>query len=164
MATNPLTNSVVGRVTPAEVASQSGEDFLKGMMDGRYPMPPMSAVIPVAFAEVSRGTVALRSLPREEFGNPLGTVHGGYAATLLDTAMSCAVHSTLAAGEAYTTLEFKISLHKAITPATGELRAEGKIVMRGSRVASAEGRIVDKDSNVYATGSSTCLVFQIRGA
>ena len=162
MATNPLTNSVTGRVAPSEVASQSGEDFLKGMMEGRYPMPPMSAVIPVAFAEVGRGTVALRSLPREEFSNPLGTVHGGYAATLLDTAMSCAVHSTLAAGEGYTTLEFKISLHKAITASTGELRAEGHIVMRGSRVASAEGRIVDKENSVYATGSSTCLVFQLR--
>jgi len=89
-------------------------------------------------------------------------VHGGYAATLLDSAMGCAVHSTLKAGEGYTTLELKIAFHKAITRETGELRIEGKVLSRGSRVGSAEGRLTDMKGELLASGTTTCLIFPVR--
>jgi len=140
-ALNPLTGRPVGTVPLEEVLGQPGSAFLEGISNGRYPMPPIAAVIPAAPVEIEVGRVVFRAVPEERFYNPIGSVHGGYASTLLDTAMACAVHSMLEAGEGYTSLEIKIAFHKAITRDTGELRSEGRVLSRGSRVAAAEGRL-----------------------
>lgn len=161
---NPLTDLPVGIVPLKEVLGQPGLEFLNGIAAGRYPMPPMAAVIPVAPLEAEFGRVLFRAIPEARFYNPIGSVHGGYASTLLDTAMGCAVHSTLGADEGYTTLEIKIAFHKPITHETGDLRIEGKIVSRGARVGSAEGRITDSKGELLATGTTTCLIFPVAGS
>ena len=99
--------------------------------------------------------------PNFDLYNPLGSVHGGYAATLLDSAMGCAVHSMLPAGTGYTTLEFKISFARPLSKDTGLLRAEGKVISVGKRVGTAEGRLVDMQGKLYAHGTTTCLIFQL---
>jgi uncharacterized protein (TIGR00369 family) len=126
-------------------------------------MPPMSAVIPVVPLEIEFGRAVFRAIPEERFYNTIGSIHGGYAATLLDTAMGCAVHSTIKAGEGYTSLEIKVAYHKRITPQTGELRVEGRILSRGARVAAAEGRITDAKGELFASGTTTCLIFAVKG-
>jgi uncharacterized protein (TIGR00369 family) len=163
-AVNPLTDLPVGTVPLDEVLSQPGLDFLNGIAAGRYPMPPMSAVIPIAPVEAEVGRIIFRAIPEARFYNPIGSIHGGYASTLLDTAMGCAVHSTLRPGEGYTTLEIKIAFHKPITRETGEVRIEGSIVSRGARVASADGSITDSKGELLATGTTTCLIFPVAGS
>src|ERR1041385_1572320 len=139
---NPLTGLPVGIVPLKEVLGQAGVDFLKGISAGRYPMPPMAAVIPLAPLEVEVGRIVFRATPEERFYNTIGSVHGGYASTLLDTAMAFAVPSPRKTGEGYTSLEIKIAFHKAITRDTRELRIEGKIVSRD--------RLVERDLDLEA--------------
>jgi len=110
-------------------------------------------------AEVELGRVVFEATPGEDSYNPLGTVHGGYLATLLDSALGCAVHASLKPRLAYTTLELKVNYLRAMTAATGPIRAEGKVTQIGRRAAFAEGRITDSKGQVYATASTTCLVF-----
>ena len=109
--------------------------------------------------EVESGKAVFAGTPGEHAYNPLGTVHGGYAATLLDSACGCAVHSRLTASQAYTTLELKVAYHKAITKDTGLLRAEGRLLSFGQRVAFAEARLTDARGKLYASATSTLLVF-----
>jgi len=161
-AQNPLTGQSVGTVPLEEVLGQPGVEFLRGIAAGRYPMPPIAGVIPVAPTEVEVGRAAFRAVPEARFCNPIGSVHGGYASTLLDTAMACAVHSTLDAGEGYTSLEIKITFHTAITRDKGELRIGGRVLSRGGRVAAAEGRLTDPKGDLLASGTTTCLVFRPR--
>ena len=143
-------------------ASMSGLQFLRAIASGEVSPPPIAQLMgferPV---EVEEGRVVFAAHPGEEHYNPIGTVHGGFAATLLDTALGCAVQSTLPAGTAYTTLELKVNLVRPITAETGRTLAEGKVVHRGGRVATAEGRIVAEESGkLLAHGSATCMVFE----
>ncbi|MGH6980286.1 MAG: PaaI family thioesterase, partial [Stellaceae bacterium] len=101
--------------------------------------------------------------PSDAFTNPLGGIHGGWMATLLDSSMACAVHTRLAAGQAYTTVEFKLNLVKAVTPATGKLRCEGRVLQFGNRIATSEGFVRDAAGTLYAHGTETCLVMPARG-
>ncbi|AFT69677.1 Thioesterase superfamily protein [Alloalcanivorax dieselolei B5] len=110
--------------------------------------------------EVERGRVVFEGSPSEKVYNPIGTVHGGYAATLLDSACGCAVHSNLEADQAYTTAELKVAYHKAMTRDTGPVRAEGKIITMGRRLAFAEARLTDSEGRLYASATSTLLVMQ----
>lgn len=110
--------------------------------------------------EVERGRVVFEGSPSEKVYNPIGTVHGGYAATLLDSACGCAVHSNLEADQAYTTAELKVAYHKAMTKDTGPVRAEGKIITMGRRLAFAEARLTDSEGRLYASATSTLLVMQ----
>ena len=112
--------------------------------------------------EVDKGRAVFEGTPRFEHYNPLGTVHGGYAATLLDSCMGCSVHTTLPKGTGYTTLEFKVSLVRAVTADTGPVRAEGKVITSGRRVATAEGRLTDADGRLLAHATTTCLVFEVK--
>ena len=160
-AVNPLTGLPVGTVSLKEVLVQPGVEFLKGMTEGRYPLPPMAAVIPIVPVEVEVGRVLFRGLPDERFYNPIGSIHGGYASTLLDTAMGCAVHSTLNAGEGYASLEIKVVFHRPITHRTGEVKIEGKVLSRGARIGSAEGRLTDSNGALLASGTTTCLIFPV---
>jgi uncharacterized protein (TIGR00369 family) len=146
-------------VTPAEaIRAQSGLDFLRGILEGRFPRAPIAETLGFDLLEVEAGRAVFQGQPRAEYYNPLGTVHGGWAATLLDAAMACAVHSTLAAGQGYTTLEFKLNLVRPIFAATGPLRAEGKLVNAGRTIATSEGRLFGADGKLYAHGTETCVI------
>lgn len=158
---NPLANRQTGVLPLSQVASVSGLEFFQKMMTGEFPPPPITALIPLVFTDVSEGRIFLRSQADESFYNPIGSVHGGYSATLLDTVMACAIHSTLKAGEGYTSLEFKIIFHRPILKDTGEVRGEGKVLSRGGRVGTAEGFLRDTKDRLLVSGTTTCLIFDV---
>jgi uncharacterized protein (TIGR00369 family) len=158
------TRPTVGVVTPDLLAGQSGLEFLRGIMDGRYPAPPIADLLGFSLTEVDFGRAVFQSTPEFKHYNPLGRVHGGYAATLLDSCMGCSVHSTLPVGVGYTTLEFKVTLIRAITDDTGPVTAEGRILNAGRRAATAEGRLTDAKGRLLAHGTTTCLVFDMATA
>jgi uncharacterized protein (TIGR00369 family) len=150
-----------GLVPPETAATMSGIELLRGMVAGRFPAPPITQLLGFELAEVEEGRAVFTGTPRFDHYNPLGTVHGGYAATLLDSCMACAVHSTLPKGVAYTTLEFKVNLTRAMTVDTGPVRAEGKVISSGRRIATSEGRLIDAAGRLLAHGTTTCLVFEL---
>ncbi|HKA78402.1 MAG TPA: PaaI family thioesterase [Xanthobacteraceae bacterium] len=157
-----VTPEKFGLVLPEVAASISGLELLQGMIAGRFPGPPIMQLIGFRLSEVEKGRAVFTGTPAFEHYNPLGTVHGGYAATLLDSCMGCSVHTTLPKGVGYTTLEFKVSLVRAITADTGPVRAEGKILTSGRRVATAEGRLIDAADRLLAHATTTCLVFEVK--
>src|SRR3954469_23087799 len=131
-------------VPPFEVtASMAGLDFVRGIFDGRLPAPPIMEAIQPFDCTAEPGLVTMHSIPTFRHYNPIGSVHGGYAATMLDSVMGLAIHTLLPAGTGYTSLEFKLSFIKAITEATGAIRSEGRTLNVGRRAATAEGRITD---------------------
>jgi uncharacterized protein (TIGR00369 family) len=138
--------------------SLPGLEFLRAIRDGRLPSPPMAELLGFRLVEVDPGHAVFEVLPGERHYNPIGVVHGGLAMTLLDSAMGCAVQTQVPAGAAYATLEAKTNLTRAITSATGKLRAIGKLVHMGSRVATAEARLVDGEGRLYAHATTTCMV------
>ncbi len=137
----------------------SGLEFVQGLVDGTLPLNTMAETLGYDIVEVSKGCVVVAAKPHEGHRNPAGTVHGGLAATLLDTCMGLAVQTMLEKGFAQTTLEFKISLVRPVTPQTGLVKAEGKVISCGRRVGTAEGRLTDKDGRMLAHGTTTCLIF-----
>jgi uncharacterized protein (TIGR00369 family) len=139
------------------VRSMSGLEFIQRIIAGDF-TPPLADTMGFRLASAEAGRVTFELEPKEFHYNPIGVVHGGVALTLLDSCMSVAIHTTLPKGTAYTTLEVKANLVRAITSGTGLLRAEGKIVHGGARIATAEGRIVDQAGKLYAHGSTTCLI------
>jgi uncharacterized protein (TIGR00369 family) len=118
----------------------------------------MGSLMAMDGGEASAGRMVLHAVPAPQHGNPIGITHGGFAATLLDSAMSCAVHTTLAAGETYVTTDLHISFVRAITPATGRVSARGDVVSRGRRLATARGELVDAGGKLLATGIATCMI------
>jgi uncharacterized protein (TIGR00369 family) len=149
-------------VSPTEVmASMAGVDFVRAIFDGRLPAPPIMQTIEPFDSTAEPGVVAFHSIPGFRHYNPIGSVHGGYAATLLDSAMGLAVHSALPAGTGYTTLEFKISFIRGMTKDTGPVRTEGRTMNVGRRAATAEARITDSKGRLLAHATTTCLVFEI---
>jgi uncharacterized protein (TIGR00369 family) len=147
------------KLTADAASGMAGVDFLRGMRDGGVPAAPIAALVGLAIAEVEEGRVVMRLTPAEYHYNPIGTMHGGILATLLDSVMGCAVHSTLPKGRAYTSLEIKVNYVRGVTGDSGELSAEGKIVHGGRRSAVAEGKVVDAKGRLCASASTTCLVF-----
>jgi uncharacterized protein (TIGR00369 family) len=149
-------------VTPAEMmASMAGIDFIRAIFDGKLPAPPIMQNIEPFDYSAEPGVVTFNSIPGFRHYNPIGSVHGGYAATLLDSAMGLAVHSMLPAGTGYTTLEFKISFIRGMTKDTGVVRSEGRTLNVGRRAATAEARITDTKGHLLAHATTTCLVFEI---
>lgn len=138
----------------------SGLDLFRALIAGELSAPPIAQALGFRLAEADTGRVVFTGMPAEYHYNPIGVVHGGLAATLLDSAMGCAVHSTLPAGVGYTTLEIKVNYIRAITVQTGELRAEGTVIHAGSRTATAEGRLTGTDGKLYAHGTTTCLILR----
>ena len=139
--------------------ASAGLDFLRSIRDGELPPAPIQETLGFSLAEVDEGRVVFTAIPGEQHYNPIGVVHAGLAATMLDSSMGAAVHSTLPEGSGYTTLETKFNLTRAITAETGEIRAEGSVVHRGRRVATAEGRVTRvSDGKLVASGTSTCLI------
>jgi uncharacterized protein (TIGR00369 family) len=138
----------------------SGLDYLRAMQSGEIPPPPITATIGIEMDEVEEGRVVFAVTPAEYHYNPIGVVHGGVASTLCDTAMACAVHSTLPAGVGYTTLELKVTFIRPLTRDTARVTCEGRTLHVGGRTAAAEARIVDAAGRLYAHATSTCLVMR----
>jgi len=149
-----------GTVSAERQKEMSGLDFVQGLADGTLPLNTIAETLGYDVREATNGRVVVTVTPSDRHLNPAGTVHGGLAATLLDSCMGLAVQSTLEKGFAQTTLEFKISLVRPITPDTGEIRAEGVVLSRGRRIGTAEGRLTDAQDRLLAHGTTTCLVFE----
>jgi uncharacterized protein (TIGR00369 family) len=138
----------------------SGLEFVQGLVDGTLPLNTIAQTLGYEVSEAVSGRVVVTAEPSGSHLNPAGTVHGGLTATLLDSCMGLAIQSTLEKGIGQTTLEFKISLVRPITPDTGPIRAEGIVMSRGRRVGTAEGRVTDGSGRLLAHGTTTCLIFQ----
>ena len=146
------------RTDPAQLLGVSGMDYLRGILNGDYPAAPIAATLGFWPAEFSVGRAVFEGVPERFTYNPLGGVHGGWAATLLDSALGCAVHTTLPAGKGYATVDLNVSLVRAMTEHTGKVRCEAQIVHAGGSIATAQGRIVDANGVLYAHGTATCLI------
>ncbi|GCE49538.1 uncharacterized protein (TIGR00369 family) [Thermosporothrix hazakensis] len=140
--------------------AMSGFEYLKAIQHGTLPPPPIACLIGMELVEVEEGRVVFTGRPAEYHYNPLGTVHGGVAATLLDSAVGCAVHSKLPLGVWYTTIELKINYLRPLTAETGTVYAEGKVIHVGGRIATAEGKLIDAAGKLYAHATTTCLVMR----
>lgn len=140
---------------------KSGAELFSAMLSGSLPPAPIADTLGFSLAEVGEGTAVFTIDCSEFHYNPLGTVHGGVIATLLDSAMSCAVHTLLPAGSGYTTVEMKVNFVRPILADTGPLRCVGTVVHGGRRIATAEGKLVDGNGKLYAHGTTTCLIFAV---
>jgi uncharacterized protein (TIGR00369 family) len=155
-----ITNKTYGNVSADRQKEMSGLEFVQGLVDGTLPLNTMAKTLGYDVTEAASGRVVVTAEPNGALLNPAGTVHGGFTATLLDTCMGLAVQSTLEKGIGQTTLEFKISLVRPITPETGLIKAEGLVLSRGRRVGTAEGRVIDNRGRLLAHGTTTCLIFE----
>jgi uncharacterized protein (TIGR00369 family) len=147
---------------PRAMLSMSGLDYLHAILRGDVPAAPIAATLNFRPVEFALGRAVFEGEPARYAYNPIGSVHGGWAATLLDSALGCAVHSTLPAGKGYTTIDLSISLVRAITDGVPLLRCEATIVHSGGSIATAQGRITDAAGTLYATGTTTCMILTPR--
>lgn len=148
------------RVAASAAPNMTGLDYLQAIGRGDLPAPPIMVLMNMGMVSAEAGRVIFSVEPAEYHYNPIGTVHGGMACTICDSALGCAVHSTLPAGVGYTTLELKINFVRPITTATGRLLCEGKIIHTGSRVATAEARLTDERGKLYAHATTTCILLR----
>jgi uncharacterized protein (TIGR00369 family) len=155
-----ITGKTYGTVSPDQRKTMSGLEFVQGLADGTLPLNTIAQTLGYDVTEAVNGRVVVTAEPSGIHLNPAGTVHGGFAATLLDSCMGLAVQTTLEKGISQTTLEFKISLLRPITAETGMIKAEGIVLSRGRRVGTAEGRITDGAGRLLAHGTTTCLIFE----
>ena len=155
-----MPSKTYGTVSAEQRKQMSGLEFVQGLADGTLPLNTIAKTLGYDITEATAGRVVITADPDDTLLNPAGTVHGGFSATLLDSCMGLALQTTLEKGLASTTLEFKISLVRPITPETGPIRAEGVVLQRGRRVGTAEGRITDASGKLLAHGTTTCLVFE----
>jgi uncharacterized protein (TIGR00369 family) len=154
-----MATKTYGTVSHEQRKAMSGLEFVKGLVNGELPLNTIAQTLGYDVVEAESGRVAITLHPTGAHLNPWGTVHGGLGATLLDSCMGLAIQSMLDKGVSSTTLEFKISLVRAITLETGQIRAEGKVINCGRRVGIAEGRITDAKGRLLAHGTTTCLIF-----
>jgi uncharacterized protein (TIGR00369 family) len=150
-----------GTTSLADVSTMTPGEFFEGISSGGLPCPPIGELVDFVPLEWSPGRFVFQGTPDERHYNPLGTVHGGYAATLLDSCMGCAIHTQLKKGQAYTTLDLRVSYVRAMGSHTGPVRAEGTVIHLGRSTALAEGRLYDVDGRLYATGTTTCMIFDM---
>ncbi len=149
-------------VIPQEVwREQSGLEIFQKMATGEFPQPPIAGTLDFRLAKIEKGRATFVGALKADYYNPFGTTHGGYIATLLDSAMACAVHSTLEAGQGSTSLEFKVNFVRPIFERTGELKAVGETVSIGKQVATAEGKLIDENGKLYAHATTTCFIFNL---
>jgi len=150
---------------PAQpLATVAGLEFLQRLADRSYPAPPFAEATDIFIVEAEHGRAVFAATPSRRFYNPLGSVHGGWISTLLDSAMGCAVHSVLGPGHAYTTVDLSVSFVRPVFDRTGMLKCEGKIIHAGSRIATAQGRVWDKAGALIAHGTATCLLKAPQGS
>ena len=139
----------------------TGLDYMQRLIAGEFPPPPIAELLDFTLVEVDDGRALFRGLPGEQHLNPIGSVHGGFAATLVDSAMGCAVHTTLPAGVGYSTLELSVNLVRGISPATGPVLCEGTVIHAGRRTATAEARLTAEDGGaLLAHAKTTCLILR----
>jgi len=150
-----------GLGSKAELRGKSGLEFFQAMSQGALPSPGIGALLGFVPVEFEEGRFVFQGTPALEHYNPIGTVHGGYAATLLDSCVGCAIHTMLPGDRAYTTLELKVNYIRPMTVDTGPVRAEGKVVSLTRQVGIAEGRITDWRGKLYAFATTTCLIFSV---
>jgi uncharacterized protein (TIGR00369 family) len=150
-----------GLARPEDVANKTGLEVMQAMLAGELPYPHIAETLDFALVEVEPGKAIFQGTPQLKHYNPLGTVHGGWYATLLDSAVGCAVHTMMPVGRAYTTAELSINIVRAASHKTGPLRAIGTVLHCGRQLATAEGRIVGPDGKLYAHATTTCLVFEV---
>jgi uncharacterized protein (TIGR00369 family) len=148
-----------GVVTPEILKSHDGLAFLQGIIAGTQPNPPISELLGFHLTQIEQGRAVFEGLTEYRHYNPIGTVHGGFAATLLDSALGCAIFSTLLRGDAWTTLELKVNFVRPMTKDTGLVRAEGRIIHRGRTLATSEGDLKDRAGKLYAHALTTCMIF-----
>jgi uncharacterized protein (TIGR00369 family) len=155
-----LASRTYGTVSVEKQKEMTGLEFVQGLADGTLPLNTMANTLGYDITEAENGRVVITAEPRDTHLNPAGTVHGGLAATMLDSCMGLAIHSTLEKGFGSTTLEFKMSFVRPITPETGVIKAEGTVISRGRRVGTAEGRVTDDRGRLLVHGTTTCLIFE----
>jgi uncharacterized protein (TIGR00369 family) len=148
-----------GVVTSEILKSYDGLGFLQAIINGTVPQPPIAELLDFRLAEAENGRAVFEALPAFRHYNPIGTVHGGFAATLLDSALGCSIFSTLLKGDTWTTLELKLNFVRALNKDTGPVRAEGRIIHRGRKVATSEGDLKDRAGKLYAHATTTCMIF-----
>jgi uncharacterized protein (TIGR00369 family) len=149
-----------GTVSADKQKEMTGLEFVQGLADGTLPLNTIAKTLGYDIAEAESGRVVVTAEPKDIHLNPAGTVHGGLAATMLDSCMGLAIQSTLEKGVGSTTLEFKISFVRPITPETGPIKAEGTVISRGRRIGTAEGRVTDSKERLLVHGTTTCLIFE----
>jgi uncharacterized protein (TIGR00369 family) len=150
---------VHGVVSRDVLTAEPGLDFLRGLIEGRHPAPPFSRSTRIYLTEADEGRVVFTGEPTEDFFNPLGTIHGGWTSAILDSAMACAVHTTLAAGQGYTSVEMKLNFVRPVLPSSGRLACEGVVIHRGGTLATSEGKLFDAAGRLLAHGTETCMIF-----
>jgi len=151
-----------GVASPQQLAGKSGLEIMRSMLRGELPYPPIAKTLDFALLEVEEGRALFQGTPGPAHLNPMGTIHGGWYATLLDSAMGCAVHTMMPAGRGYTTAELGVNLVRAINGKAQRVRAEGKVIHCGRQLATAEARLYGPDGTLYAHATTTCLVFEVR--
>ena len=151
-----------GLARPEDVAGKTGMEVMTAMLDGKLPYPHIADTLDFALIEVAPGKAVFQGTPQLKHYNPLGTVHGGWYATMLDSAVGCAVHTMMPVGRAYTTAELSVNIVRAASHKTGPLRAIGTVIHCGRQLATAEARIVGPDGKLYAHATTTCLVFEVQ--
>ncbi|MBV7377823.1 PaaI family thioesterase [Maritimibacter dapengensis] len=161
--TVPRPEFFVGPADFAILSGRTGREAMQGILDGEIPAPSMARTMNAWLHEVGDGQVEFRGEPGEEHMNPLGTVHGGWAMSLLDSVLGCAVHTTCAAGEGFVSMDTSVKFVRPILPSMGQVRAIATVQTRGRRIANAEGRIESRDGKVVALGTSTCFIQPIPG-
>ena len=155
---------VAGLAKREQLAGKSGHEILEAMMSGERPYPPINDTMNTVLIEAAKGRVVFQGTPEFRHYNPLGTVHGGWFATLLDSALGCAVQTTLPAGRSYTTAELSVNIVRSASHTTGPLRAVGTVIHAGRQMATAEARIEDERGKLYAHATTTCFVFDVPAA
>ncbi len=148
-----------GKIPAAELGRTSGLEFLERIVRGELPSPPIMQALDFVPVEAERGRMVYQGTPKSDYYNPIGSVHGGYIATLLDSALGCAVQTMLERGFGYTTLELKVNYVRPLSDRTGPVRAEANVVHVSRQVGVAQGRLVDAAGRMYAWASTTCLIF-----
>jgi uncharacterized protein (TIGR00369 family) len=154
-----VTDFCYGVVSPEILKSYDGLGFLRAMIAGTVPQPPIAEVLGFHLVEAEPGRVVFEGTPELRHYNPIGSVHGGFAATLLDSALACAIATTMLKGDLWTTLELKLNFVRGMTEDTGPVRAEGRIIHRGRTVATSEGDLKDAAGKLYAHATTTCMIF-----
>lgn len=159
----PWTDRATGVVDPAQLAQMSGLEFMQRMIAGEFPVPPICLPMRFTLIEAELGRAVFEGAPGGDFYNPMGTVHGGYMATMLDSAMTMAIFSMLKAGQGCTTLEFKINFIRPMTDRVGHVLAEAKAIQVGRTIGTSEGRLTDKQGKLYAHATTTCAILSRDG-
>ena len=160
--TNRRANGQFTGVVPLDlVAEEGGLSVMQGILDGRLPGAAMAKTLNFWLSKVEEGFIVFTGTPTVDHLNPLGTIHGGWAATIMDSSLACAVMTMLAPGEGYTTVEFKLNLTRPILPGMGELTCEGRVVHRGRTIATSEAYLRDNSGKLLAHGTETCAIFPI---